>query len=118
MSKQDKVELARTLCACGSPINKSQRARALGIARSSLDVQCKRPKADKALAVRMKQRMRKTRPWAIANWRQWWEPGRSVAGECCRTMAWQPGATARSRGTLARHPRLRPRSFARKRSRG
>jgi putative transposase len=53
MSKQDKVELARTLCACGSPINKSQRARALGIARSSLDVQCKRPKADKALAVRI-----------------------------------------------------------------
>jgi putative transposase len=36
MSKQYKVELARTLCACGSPINKSQRARALGIARSSL----------------------------------------------------------------------------------
>jgi putative transposase len=47
------VELARTLCACGSPINKSQLARALGIARSSLYVQCKRSKADKALAVRI-----------------------------------------------------------------
>ena len=53
MSKQYTVELARTLCASGSPINKSQLARALGIARSSLYVQCKRPKADKALAVRI-----------------------------------------------------------------
>jgi putative transposase len=47
------VELGRTLCASGSPLNKSQLARALGIARSSLYVQCKRPKADKALAVRI-----------------------------------------------------------------
>jgi hypothetical protein len=47
------VELRRTLCASGNPINKSQLARALGIARSSLYVQCKRPKADKALAVRI-----------------------------------------------------------------
>jgi putative transposase len=47
------VELARTLCASGSPINKSQLARALGIARSSLYAQCKRPKADKALAARI-----------------------------------------------------------------
>jgi putative transposase len=47
------VEVARMLCACGSPINKSQLARVLGIARSSLYVQCKRPKADKALAVRI-----------------------------------------------------------------
>ena len=53
MSKQHKVELARTLCATGSPINKSQLAKVLGIARSSLYVQCKRPKADKALAVRI-----------------------------------------------------------------
>ncbi len=53
MSKQYKVELARTLCASGSPINKSQLARALGIARSSLYVKCKRPKADKALALRI-----------------------------------------------------------------
>src|SRR5438874_2913298 len=53
MSKQYKVELARTLCAAGSPINKSQLARVLGIARSSLYVQCKRPKADKELAVRI-----------------------------------------------------------------
>ena len=53
MSKQYKVELARTLCASGSPINKSQLAKVLGIARSSLYVQCKRPKADKALAVRI-----------------------------------------------------------------
>ncbi len=53
MSKQHKVELARTLCASGSPVNKSQLARVLGIARSSLYVQCKRPRADKALAVRI-----------------------------------------------------------------
>ena len=53
MSKQHKVELARTLCASGSPINKSQLARVLGIARSSLYVQCQRPSADKALAVRI-----------------------------------------------------------------
>jgi putative transposase len=53
MSKQHKVELARTLCASGSPINKSQLAQVLGIARSSLYVQCKRPRADKALAVRI-----------------------------------------------------------------
>ena len=53
MSKQYKMELARTLCASGSPINKSPLARVLGIARSSLYVQCKRPKADKELAVRI-----------------------------------------------------------------
>jgi|SRR5579872_285620 len=53
MSKQQKVELARTLCASGSPINKSQLAKVPGIARSSLYVQCKRLKADKALAVRI-----------------------------------------------------------------
>jgi putative transposase len=53
MSKQQKVELARTLCAAGSPINKSQLARVLGIARASLYVQLKGPKADKALAVRI-----------------------------------------------------------------
>ena len=47
------MQLARTLCASGSPINKSQLAKVLGIARSSLYVQCKRPKADKALAVRI-----------------------------------------------------------------
>lgn len=47
------MELARTLCTSGSPINKSQLARAWGIACSGLSVQCKRPKADKALAVRI-----------------------------------------------------------------
>lgn len=41
------------VCACGSPINKSQLARVLGSARSSLYGQCKRPQADKALAVRI-----------------------------------------------------------------
>jgi len=51
MSKQQKVELARTLCASSSPINKSQVARALGIARSSLYLQLKHPKQEKALAV-------------------------------------------------------------------
>jgi len=53
MSKQQRVELARTLCASGSPIKKSQLARVLGIARSSLYVHLKRPKQDKALAVRI-----------------------------------------------------------------
>ena len=53
MSKQQKVEVARMLCAAGSPINKSQLARVLGIARSSLYVRCQRPQADKALAVRI-----------------------------------------------------------------
>jgi putative transposase len=53
MSKQHKVELARRLCASDSPLNKSQLAKVLGIARSSLYVQCKRPRADKALAVRI-----------------------------------------------------------------
>jgi transposase InsO family protein len=55
MSKQQKVELARTLCAAGSPINKSQLARVLGISRASLYVHPKRPKEDKALAVRIEQ---------------------------------------------------------------
>jgi hypothetical protein len=55
MSKQQKVELARTLCAAGSPVNKSQVARMLGIARSSLYVHVTRPKQDKALAVRIEQ---------------------------------------------------------------
>jgi putative transposase len=49
------VELARQICASGSPINKSQLARTLGIARSSLYVQPKRPKMDKELAVRIEQ---------------------------------------------------------------
>ena len=53
MSKQQKVELARALCASGSPITKSQLARVLGITRSSLYVRCKRPKAEKALALRI-----------------------------------------------------------------
>jgi putative transposase len=49
------VELARQICASDSPINKSQLARTLGIARSSLYVQPKRPKMDKQLAVRIEQ---------------------------------------------------------------
>ncbi len=53
MNKQHKMEVARTLCASDSPINKSPLARVLGIARSSLYVQCKHPKADKELAVRI-----------------------------------------------------------------
>lgn len=36
VTKQHKVELARILCASDRPINKSQVARVLGIARSSL----------------------------------------------------------------------------------
>src|SRR5258708_2655302 len=55
MSKQQKVELARTLCVAGSPVNKSQLAQVLGIARSSLYVHPKRPKQDKALSVRIEQ---------------------------------------------------------------
>ena len=55
MSKQHRVELARTLCASDSPINKSQVARVLGIARSSLYAQTKRPTLDKALAVRIEE---------------------------------------------------------------
>jgi len=47
------VELARQICASDSPINKSQLARTLGVARSSLYVQPKRPKMDKELAVRI-----------------------------------------------------------------
>lgn len=49
------MELARQMCASSSPINKSQLSRALGIARSSLYVQPKRPKTDKALAVRIEE---------------------------------------------------------------
>ena len=49
------MELARQLCASGSPINKSQLARTLGIARSSLYVEPKRPQMDKALAVRIEE---------------------------------------------------------------
>ena len=44
---------AHTACAPRSPINKSPLARVLGIARSSLYLQLKRPKQDKALAVRI-----------------------------------------------------------------
>jgi putative transposase len=49
------VELAHQICASDSPINKSQLARTLGIARSSLSIQSKRPKMDKALAVRIEE---------------------------------------------------------------
>jgi putative transposase len=49
------VEVARTLCASNSPINKSQLARVLSIARSSLYVHPKRPHLDKALAVRIEE---------------------------------------------------------------
>ncbi|GLV53940.1 integrase [Dictyobacter sp. S3.2.2.5] len=45
------MELGRTLCASGGPINKTQLARALGIARSSLYLQLKRPQMDKQLVV-------------------------------------------------------------------
>ncbi len=55
MSKQHKVELARSLCASDSPLNKSQVARVLGIARSSLYVQTTRPKLDKALALQIEE---------------------------------------------------------------
>ena len=53
MSNQQKVEVARMLCAAGSPINKSQLARMPGVARSSLYIRLKRPAQDKALAVRI-----------------------------------------------------------------
>lgn len=59
MSKQQKMELARTLCASDSPVNKSQVARVLGIARSSLYVQAKRPKLDRGLAVRIEEAQEK-----------------------------------------------------------
>jgi putative transposase len=59
MSKQHRVELARTLCASDSPINKSQLALVLDIARSSLYVQGKRPQLDNALAVRIEQAQEK-----------------------------------------------------------
>jgi len=61
------VELARQICASGSPINKSQLARTLGIARSSLYVEPKRPKMDKALAVRIEQLINRMTPWGIAS---------------------------------------------------
>jgi putative transposase len=59
MSKQQRVDLARTLYASDRPVNKSQVARTLGIARSSLYVQTKRPKLDKALAVRIEEAQEK-----------------------------------------------------------
>ncbi len=49
------MELARTLCAAGKPINKSQLAKVLGIARSSLYLKPKRPHLDKALAIEIEQ---------------------------------------------------------------
>ncbi len=49
------MELARTLCAAGKPLNKSQLAKVLGIARSSLYFKPKRPQLDKALAVEIEQ---------------------------------------------------------------
>ncbi len=49
------MELARQICASSSSINKSQLARTLGIARSSLYVEPKRPKMDKALAIRIEE---------------------------------------------------------------
>ena len=49
------MELARTLCATGKPLNKSQLAKVLGIARSSLYLKPKRPKLDKALAIEIEQ---------------------------------------------------------------
>ncbi|MBO0778963.1 MAG: IS3 family transposase [Ktedonobacteraceae bacterium] len=55
LSTHQKVELARQMCASGSPINKSQLARTLGIARSSLYVQTKRSKRDKELAVHIEE---------------------------------------------------------------
>jgi putative transposase len=49
------VELARQLGVSNSSINKSQLARVLGIARSSLYTSPKRPKMDKALAVQIEE---------------------------------------------------------------
>lgn len=49
------MELARTLCAAGKAVNKSQLAKLLGIARSSLYLKPKRPHPDKALAVEIEQ---------------------------------------------------------------
>jgi putative transposase len=45
------VELAHCLCESGSPYSKSQVARALGIARSTLYLQRKQAQKDKQVAV-------------------------------------------------------------------
>jgi transposase len=55
MSKQHRVEVARTRCASTSPRNKSPVARVLGIVRSSLSAQTKRPKWDNTVAVRIEE---------------------------------------------------------------
>jgi putative transposase len=119
MSKQHKVELARTLCASDSPINKSQLARVLGIARSSLYVQCKRPKADKELAVRIEAAHEKDDTMGHRKLAALLGTGKNRIRRVMHTY----GIAARRKrearmSTEASQPRLRPISCERKRSRG
>ena len=55
LSAHQKVELARQMCTSDSPLNKTQLARTLGIARNSLYIHPKRPKMDKELALRIEE---------------------------------------------------------------
>jgi putative transposase len=119
MSKQYKVELARTLCASGSPINKSQLAKVLGIARSSLYIQCKRPKADKALAVRIEAAHEKDDTMGHRKLAARFRTGKNRI----RRVMHKYGIAARRKREArmsipARQPRLRRISFERKRSSG
>src|SRR5438132_4453696 len=119
MSKQHKVELARTLCASSSPINKSQLAKALGIARSSLYVQCKRPRADKALAVRIEAAHEKDDTMGHRKLAALLGTGKNRL----RRVMHNYGIAARRKrearmSTPAKQPRLHPRSFERKPSSG
>ena len=119
MSKQHKVELARTLCASNSPSNKSRLAKALGIARSSLYVQCKRPRAEKALAVRIEAAHEKDETMGQRKLAALWGTGKKRIRRVMHTYGMAARRKREARlSPPAKQPRLRRRSFARKRSRG
>ena len=107
------------MCAPRSPINKSPLARVLGIARSSLYVQCKRPKADKELAVRIEAAHEKDDTMDHRKLAARFRTGKNRI----RRVMHKYGIAARRKrearmSTLAKQPRLCPISCVKKRLSG
>ena len=107
------------LCASGSPSTKSQRARVVGIARSSLYVHCQRRSTAKALAVRMEAAQEKDDTMGQRKLAALLGTGKHGV----RRVMQKYGLAARGkrearRSTLAKRLRLRPTGSAKTRLRG
>ena len=107
------------MCAPRSPINKSPLARVLGIARSSLYLQLKRPKQDKALAVRIEAAHEKDDTMGHRKLAALLGTGKNRIRRVMHTY----GIAARRKrearmSTLAKQPRLSPISCEKKRLSG